>query len=633
MKKLIFTFLWMLPVAAWGWDFEVDGIKYTRLSYNSSTHTGTVSVGTGGTVAGQEAIDMARSGEIVIPETINIPESYDNYDYYGVYTVVEIKYMAFEGCYNITSVSIPKTVKTIESNSFSHCSSLTSVILNEGLVTIGQDAFEYTGLTSIEIPASVENIGSNLYGKNICAQCPSLERIVVREGNARYDSRNNCNAIIETATNTLICGCKNTTIINGIEAIGNNSFKGCVGLTSLNIPASVENITWAFGDTPALVSIIVDSNNPIYDSRNDCNAIICTANDSLILGCVNTTIPNDIKVIGNSAFSGCSELTSIEIPQEVKKIYQGAFNCENLNTITCNCTIPPTIFEYTFLYVTYGYKPEQGGWTGISSRIYDNAILYVPKGCVPKYKEAEEWKRFKKIAEIGGEPGFESESDIDFTGDEEGEDFDLDYYEYEINGFDVYYYNLKYLNAEGCICIKNTLTDGQLGEMISKGYEDNIWKASYSGTIIKARKGKGILRVVAITPSNRVLKVKIGDQEAIVKQVGEKEYFEIPYNSDKDCSVYFYSDVVETTNAKLRSTDEMVKIYEIGWHITYNPYAIELVGDINQDGEVNVADVTALTNYLLGVDGEYNLDALDVDGSGSVTNDDLQALVNLVLTK
>ena len=51
MKKLIFTFLWMLPVAAWGWDFEVDGIKYTRLSYNSSTHTGTVSVGTGGTVA------------------------------------------------------------------------------------------------------------------------------------------------------------------------------------------------------------------------------------------------------------------------------------------------------------------------------------------------------------------------------------------------------------------------------------------------------------------------------------------------------------------------------------------------------------------------------------------------------
>ena len=269
---------------------------------------------------------------------------------------------------------------------------------------------------------------------------------------------------------------------------------------------------------------------------------------------------------------------------------------------------------------------------GVSSKIYDNAILYVPKGCVPKYKEADFWNRFKNIAEIGGEPGYESESDIDFTGDDEGEDMDIDLYTIEDYGFDLYLYNLKYLNVEGCICIKTTITDGQLQEMISKGYEDNIWYAAYSGTILRARKGNGILRVVAKTPGNRVLKVKIGDQEPILKQVGEKEYFEIPYNSDKDCSVYFYSDVAETTNTN-RSTDEMVKIYDIGWHITYDPYAIEQVGDINKDGDVNVADVTALTNYLLGADGEYNLDALDVDGSGSVTNADLQALVNLVLTK
>ena len=632
MKKLFLIILCVFPLITWGQCIEVDGIKYTVLSHDNSTYTGTVKVGTGSTPAGYEAVDLARSGEIVIPEKINVEdESYHVWEY----TVVEIDYMAFEGCYNITSVSIPRTVEKIGSLSFSHCPSLKSVSLSEGLTSIGARAFDNSGLTSLEIPASVEVIGSSLYG--ICGNCPALERIFVREGNARYDSRNNCNAIIETTTNTLISGCKHTTVVDGIEAIGYRAFEGCSGLASVHIPASVKSITHSFSDISGLVSITVDNNNPVFDSRNNCNAIISTANDPLILGCENTTIPDDIKVIGSSAFSGCSGLTSTEIPSGVIKIYSGAFDCENLKTITCNCTTPPSLNEGAFTYFYEKYDPQWGTTAVSSANIYNNAILYVPKGCVPKYKEAEEWKRFKNIAEIGGEPGYESHGDIDFTGDEEGEDMDIDIFSVEINGFDIYYYNLKYSNLEGCICIKTTLTDGKLEEMISHGYEDNIWNAAYSGTIMRARKGEGTLRIIAKTPGNRVLKVKIGDQQPIVKQVGEKEYFEIPYKSDKDCSVYFYSDEAPTSDTKLRSTDEMVKIYALGWDIIYDPYAVSSDGDVNQDDQVTIADVAALLEIILDKDNGatplYDHDAADVNGDGEVTIADVTALVNRLTGK
>ncbi len=632
MKKLFLIILCVLPMIAWGQRIVVDGIKYTVLSHDNSTYTGTVKVGTGSTPAGYEAVDLARSGEIVIPEKINVE---DESCHVWEYTVVEIDYMAFEGCYNITSVSIPQTVEKIGSSSFSHCPSLTSVSLSEGLTSIGDRAFDNSGLTSLEIPASVEEIGSSIYG--ICGNCPALERIFVREGNTRYDSRNNCNAIIETATNTLISGCKNTTIVDGIEAIGYRAFEGCSGLASVHIPASVKSITYSFSDISDIVSITVDKNNPVFDSRYNCNAIISTDNDSLILGCENTIIPDDIKVIGRSAFSGCTGLTSIEIPSGVEIIYQGAFSCPNLKTITCNCTTPPTIFEYSFKYYYEEYDPQWGTTTVISSYTYNNAILYVPKGCVPKYKEAEEWKRFKNIAEIGGEPGYECHGDIDFTGEEGGEDMDIDIFSVEINGFEIYYYNLKYSNLEGCICIKTTLTDGKLEEMISHGYEDNIWNAAYSGTIMRARKGEGTLRVIAKTPGNRVLKVKIGDQQPIVKQVGEKEYFEIPYKSDKDCSVYFYSDEAPTSDTKLRSTDEMVKIYALGWDIIYDPYAVSSDGDVNQDDQVTIADVAALLEIILDKDNGatplYDHDAADVNGDGEVTIADVTALVNRLTGK
>ena len=152
----------------------------------------------------------------------------------------------------------------------------------------------------------------------------------MEEGNPVYDSRDNCNAIIETATNTLITGCKNTVIPSSVTSIGGSAFGGC-SLTSICIPSIGDG---AFYNCASLISIAVEEGNPVYDSRDNCNAIIETATNSLITGCKNTVIPSSVTSIGRLAFGGCSR-TSISIPCSVTSIGYGAFHgCSDLTFIT-----------------------------------------------------------------------------------------------------------------------------------------------------------------------------------------------------------------------------------------------------------------------------------------------------------
>ena len=163
---------------------------------------------------------------------------------------------AFNERTKLTSIEIPSSVTSIGEKAFMGCSGLTGIKIPAGVTSIGSSAFYgCSGLTSIAIPAGVTSIGYGaFYG------CSGLTSINVEAGNVSYDSRDNCNAIIEKATNTLIQGCKNTKIPSSVTEIGGYAFDGCSGLTRIEIPPSVTSIgEAAFSDCSGLTRIEIPS--------------------------------------------------------------------------------------------------------------------------------------------------------------------------------------------------------------------------------------------------------------------------------------------------------------------------------------------------------------------------------------
>ena len=281
--------------------------------------------------------------------SINIPNSVTNigeyaFSYCSKLTSVtfsnnltRIENYAFERCSSLTSISIPYGVTSIGDDAFYECSSLVSITLPNSLLSIGSWAFrDCFSLQSINIPSSVTSIGSNAF-----SGCSGLTSISVTSGNTLYDSRNNCNAIIATATNRLIRGCENTFIPNSVTSIGDGAFRGCSGLTSINIPNSITSI----GD----YAFLGCNNLPVIGNLRYADTYLVEAVDNTKSS---YTIQEGTKWIGHQAFHGCSNLTSLTIPNSVTNVAKYAFSeCESLNEIEFKNPVPPS-FSYSCLYNT-----------------------------------------------------------------------------------------------------------------------------------------------------------------------------------------------------------------------------------------------------------------------------------------
>jgi len=270
-----------------------------------------------------------------------------------------------------------------------------------------------TSLSSITIPENVSFIGEQVFNG-----CSKLFSIKVEEGNRRYDSRSNCNAIIETATNSILAGCNGTTIPNDVTSIGAYSFYSCWGLSSIDIPNSVTSIgTYSFWGCSGLTSITIGKSvtsigsNAFQNCSNlssvtfHCTSIknwfshsevkdvvlgdeVISIDDYAFNECKNITsitIPNSVTSIGQYSFARCDGLTSVTIGKGVTSIGRCAFDyCNGLTSIHCKSEIPPTI---------------ENGWGAFEGNVFSSATLYVPQGTIDAYRSAYGWNNFQNIVE------------------------------------------------------------------------------------------------------------------------------------------------------------------------------------------------------------------------------------------
>lgn len=254
------------------------------------------------------------------------------------------KYM-FYGATKLTSIVLPANITKIGEHSFDGCSSLSNIEIPSPCTEIGYHAFKGTAITSLTIPQNVGKID-----RGIVFQCKKLKNLRVASGNKTFDSRDNCNAIIETANNKVIAGCISTFIPASVQDIEMNAF--CTSPAKLTIPGSIKKIqVYAFEDNEELEELIIEEG---------------------------------VNSLFSKAFYGCSNLKKVSIPSSVRYIYEEVFaGCKSLASVT-----------------VYSQTPVQINANVFSDSNVKWATLYVPYGCKTKYQSSTGWKDFRNIEEM-----------------------------------------------------------------------------------------------------------------------------------------------------------------------------------------------------------------------------------------
>ncbi|MCR4959520.1 MAG: DUF5675 family protein [Prevotella sp.] len=216
---------------------------------------------------------------------------------------------------------IPDGTTEIEAWAFNNCKELMEVVIPDSVLTIGFSAFNGCGIRNIVIPPNVQCIEAGAFS---C--CDNLKSIIVDEDNKNYDSREGCNAIIETERDVLIQGCSTTVIPQSVREIGDFAFYLCEMPSTLVLPDSIVKIgQYSFAGCKTIQELVLPKS---LIEIGDKAFSSCEKMEGL-------NIPSSVCVIGEFAFSLCHKIESIYIPASVARIGKGVFaDCPNISSIS-----------------------------------------------------------------------------------------------------------------------------------------------------------------------------------------------------------------------------------------------------------------------------------------------------------
>lgn len=269
--------------------------------------------------------------------------------------ITEIGRRTFQNCTQIQTVTLPESLTTLEEGTFLGCSGLKKITIPKNCETIGNHAFYY---------------------------CSGLEEISVADGNPVFDSRGDCKALIDSQSNTLLLGGKNSVVPDGVTAIAEYAF-AYTGITEMTIPDSVIRIDeYAFCACKQLKSVVLPANITSIEKATfrDCSSLetvnlpegLKTIGNAAFesSGLQAVTIPAAVDSIGNVAFSSCKSLTEIVIPKGVTQIPYRCFDeCDNLTSIVLPGSIEVIdvyAFDACYQLDTVLFCGTQAQWNAIN---------------------------------------------------------------------------------------------------------------------------------------------------------------------------------------------------------------------------------------------------------------------------
>lgn len=460
----------------------------------------------------------------------------------GISTIGAYAFAEYKG---LKSVVIGNDVTSIAEGAFQDCRDLKDVTIGSSVTTLGKYAFrDCTGMQNLVIGNSVNSIGNQAFGN-----CGDLRSIVVVKGNSKYDSRDNCNALIETATNKLLVGCRNTIIPGTVKTIADLAFSYCKGLTYVNIPNSVTSIT---------------TNG---------------SSDSSFRGSDLKEIEFHCSKLGSWLFYGQTSLEKVVLGSEVTSIEDRAF---------CDCTNMQTVVSYIQEPFAFSYS------TFYFNNTYNTCKLIVPAGTRDAYI-AKGWNEgVFRGGVVEMDPNSLAVADQNAN---QGKSITIPI---EMNNVvDITAMQFEVVLPEGITWSKCQLAGRE---------EDHVLSAK--------KQASGIYVVTVISMSDENFS---GNSGAVAN---------LTLNVDDDEVPGLYR--VQIRNIELTTENgDAVHPLDVNATLAIKDFTM---GDTNGDGDISITDAVVTVSHILGnTTADFVSNAADVNEDGDITITDAVAIIKMVL--